>query len=60
MKTLLLDTSKLALAVSLATVKYHELLFDLQKVTEDVDLSELVNSEDFQTAAKEVIKKFDL
>jgi intergrase/recombinase len=46
MKTLLLDTSKLAAAATLATVKYHEPSFDLQKVAEDVNLSELVNRED--------------
>jgi hypothetical protein len=41
-------------------MKFHESSFDLQKVAEDVDLAELVNSEDVQAAAKEVIKKFDL
>jgi hypothetical protein len=46
MKTLLLDTSKLATATVLVTVKFHEPSFDLQKVVEDVDLSELVNHED--------------
>jgi hypothetical protein len=57
---LLLDTSKLAAAATLAAVKYHDPSFDLQKVAEDVDLSELVNHEDVQAAAEEVVKKFDL
>jgi hypothetical protein len=57
---LLLDTSKLAAAATLAAVKYHVPSFDLQKVAEDVDLSELVNHEDVQAAAEEVVKKFDL
>jgi hypothetical protein len=60
MKTLLLDTSKLAGATVLATVKYHKLSFDLQKVTRDVDLFKLVIREDIYAAAEEVIKKFDL
>jgi hypothetical protein len=60
MKTLLLDTSKLATTTMLAMVKYHEPSFDQHKVMEDVDLSELVNREDIQAAAEEVVKKFDL
>jgi hypothetical protein len=60
MKALLLDTSKLAAVTALAAVEYHEPSFDLQKVTGDVDLSELVNREDVQAAAEEVVKKFDL
>jgi hypothetical protein len=31
-------------ATTFATVKFHEPAFDLQKVVEDVDLVELVNS----------------
>jgi hypothetical protein len=57
MRALLLDTSKLPAAAALATVKFHELTFDLQKVAKDVDLAELVNSEDIQAAAGEIIKK---
>jgi hypothetical protein len=38
----LLDTAKLVAAVALSMVKYHEPSYDLQKVTEDVDLSGLV------------------
>jgi hypothetical protein len=59
-KTLLLDTSKLAAATTLATVMYHEPSFDLQKVVEDVDLSKLVSREDIQAVAEEVIQKFNL
>jgi hypothetical protein len=40
-------------------LKYHDLSFDLQKVSEDVDLSGLVRCEDIVAAAEEVIKKFD-
>jgi hypothetical protein len=43
----------------LLTVKYHDLSFDLQKVSEDVDLSGLIRREDIVAAAEEVIKKFD-
>jgi hypothetical protein len=43
MKALLLDTSKLVTAAALAAVKYYEPSFDLQKVVEDIDLSELVD-----------------
>jgi hypothetical protein len=41
------------------TVKYHDPSFDLQKVSEDVDLSGLIRREDIVAAAEEVIKKFD-
>jgi hypothetical protein len=44
-RDLLLDTAKLAAAGTLSTVKYHELSFDLQKVTKAV--------------AEEVVSKFD-
>jgi hypothetical protein len=60
MKVLLLDTSRLTAAATLATVKFHEPTFDLQKVTEDVDLMELVASEDVRDTAEEIIKKVDL
>jgi hypothetical protein len=40
-------------------MKYHDPSFDLQKVSEDVDLSGLVRCEDVVAAAKEVVKKFD-
>jgi hypothetical protein len=39
-------------------VKFHEPSFD--KVVEDVDLAELVSSEDVQAATEKVIKKFDI
>jgi hypothetical protein len=58
-KGLLLDTANLAAAAALSTVKYHDLSFDLQKVSEDVDLSDLVRCEDIVAAAEEVVKKFD-
>jgi hypothetical protein len=60
MKVLLLDTSRLTAAATLATVKFQEPTFDLQKVTEDVDLMELVASEDVRDTAEEIIKKVDL
>jgi hypothetical protein len=41
-------------------VKFHKLAFDLQKVAENIDLAELVGSEDVQAAAEVVIKKFNL
>jgi hypothetical protein len=47
-------------AAALSTVKYHDPSFDLQKVSEDVDLSGLITREDIMAAAGEVIKKFDL
>jgi hypothetical protein len=58
-KGLLLDTANLAAAVVLSTVKYHNPSFDLQKVSEDVDLSGLIKREDVVAAAEEVVKKFD-
>jgi hypothetical protein len=58
-KGLLLDTANLAAAAALSTVKYHDPSFELQKVSEDVDLSSLVRSEDIVTTAEEVVKKFD-
>jgi hypothetical protein len=58
-KGLLLDTANLATAAALPTVKYHDQSFDLQKVSEDVDLSSLVRREDIVAAAEDVVKKFD-
>jgi hypothetical protein len=58
-KGLLLDTANLAAAVALSTVKHHDPSFDLQKVSEDVDLSSLIRCEDVIAAAEEVVKKFD-
>jgi hypothetical protein len=58
-KGLLLDTANLAAVAALSTVKYHDLSFDLEKVSEDVDLSGLIKREDIVAAAEEVIKKFD-
>jgi hypothetical protein len=43
----------------LSTIKYHDPSFDLQKVSEDMDLSGLVRREDVVAAAEEVVKKFD-
>jgi hypothetical protein len=40
-------------------VKYHDPSFNLQKVSEDMDLSGLVRREDVVAAAEEVVKKFD-
>jgi hypothetical protein len=60
MKALLLDTNKLGVAAALAMVKYHEPSFNLQKVAEDVDLSELVNRGDVQATVEEIMKKFNL
>jgi hypothetical protein len=57
-KGLLLDTANLVAAAALSTIKYHDPSFDLQKVSEDVDLSGLVRHEDI-VATAEVIKKFD-
>jgi hypothetical protein len=45
--------------VVLSTVKYHNPSFDLQKVSQDVDLSSLIRHEDIVVAAEEVVKKFD-
>jgi hypothetical protein len=58
-KGLLLDTANLAAAAALSTVKYHDPSFDLQKVSEDVDLSGLIRHEDVVAAAEEVIKRLD-
>jgi hypothetical protein len=58
-KGMLLDTTNLAAATALSTVKYHDPSFDLQKVPEDVDLSDLIRREDIVAVAGEVIKKFD-
>jgi hypothetical protein len=58
-KGLLLDTANFAAATVLSTVKYHDPSFDLQKVSEDVDLSGLVRREDIMAAVEEVVKKFD-
>jgi hypothetical protein len=40
-------------------VKYHDPSFDLQKVSEDVDLSGLMRREFIVAAVEEVAKKFD-
>jgi hypothetical protein len=58
-KGLLLDTANLAAVAVLSTVKCHNPSFDLQKVSEDMDLSGLVRREDVVAAAEEVVKKFD-
>jgi hypothetical protein len=58
-KGMLLDTANLAAAAALSTVKHHDPSFDLQKVSEDVDLSGLIRREDIVAAAGEVVKKFD-
>jgi hypothetical protein len=58
-KGLLLDTANLAAAAVLSTVKHHNPSFDLQKVSEDMDLSGLIRHEDIIAAAEEVVKKFD-
>jgi hypothetical protein len=58
-KGLLLDTANLAAAAALSIVKHHDASFDLQKVSEDVDLSGLIRREDIVAAAGEVVKKFD-
>jgi hypothetical protein len=58
-KGLLLDTANLPAATALSTVKYHSPMFDLQKVSEDVDLSGLIRREDVVAAAEEIVKKFD-
>jgi hypothetical protein len=46
-------------ASALSTVKYHEQLFGLHKVSEDLVLSGLVRHEDIMAAVEEVINKFD-
>jgi hypothetical protein len=43
----------------LSTVKHHDPSFDLQKVSEDVDLSGIIRLEHVMAAAGEVVKKFD-
>jgi hypothetical protein len=58
-KGLLLDTANLAAATTLSAVKYHDPSFDLQKVSEDVDLSGIIRREDVMEATEEVVKKFD-
>jgi hypothetical protein len=58
-KGLLLDTTNLAAAAALSAVKYHDTSFDLQKVSEDVDLSGLMRRKDIVAVAEEVVKKFD-
>jgi hypothetical protein len=58
-KGLLPDTANLAVAMALSTVRYHDPSFDLQKVSEDVDLSGLIRHEDVVAAAEEVVEKFD-
>jgi hypothetical protein len=55
----LLDTANLAAAAALSMIKYHDPSFDLQKVSEDVDLSGLVRREDIVATAEEVVKKFN-
>jgi hypothetical protein len=49
-KGLRLDSANLAVAAMLSTVKYHDPSFDLQKVSEDVDLSCLIRREDVVVA----------
>jgi hypothetical protein len=58
-KGLLVDTANLAAAAALSTVNYHNPSFDLQKVSDDVNLSGLVRCEDIVVAAEEAVKKFD-
>jgi hypothetical protein len=58
-KGLLPDTANLAADAALSTVKHHDPSFDLQKVSEDVDLSSLIRREDIVAAAGEIVKKFD-
>jgi hypothetical protein len=43
----------------LSTVKHHDPSFNLQKVSEDVDLSGLIRQEDIVAVVGEVVKKFD-
>jgi hypothetical protein len=40
-------------------VKYHDPSFDLQKVSEEVDLSGSLRREDIMAAVEEVVNKFD-
>jgi hypothetical protein len=58
-KGVLMDTTNLAAAAALSTVKYHDPSFDLQKVSQDGDLSGLVRREDVVATVEEVVKKFD-
>jgi hypothetical protein len=58
-KGLLLDTANLAVVAVLSTVKYHDPPFDLQKFSEDVDLSGLIRRGYVVAATEEVVKKFD-
>jgi hypothetical protein len=58
-KGVLMDTANLAVAATLSTVKYHDPSFDLQKVSQDGDLSGLVRREDVVATVEEVVKKFD-
>jgi hypothetical protein len=58
-KGLLLDTANLVAVVALLIVKYHGPSFNLQKISEDVDLSGLVRCEDIVAVTEEVVKKFD-
>jgi hypothetical protein len=58
-KGLLLDTANLVTVVVLSTVKHHDASFDLQKVSEDVDLSGLIRREDIVATAGEIVKKFN-
>jgi hypothetical protein len=58
-KGILMDTANIAVGDALSTVKYHDPSFDLQKVSEDVDLSGLVSREDIMAATEEIVKKFD-
>jgi hypothetical protein len=58
-KGLLLDTTNHVLSAALSTVKHHDPSFDLQKVSEDMDLLGLIRREDIVAAMEEVVKKFD-
>jgi hypothetical protein len=58
-KGLLLDTANLVATAVFSTVKHDDPSFDLQKVSEDVDLSGLIRLEDIVAATGEVVKKFD-
>jgi hypothetical protein len=49
-KGLLLDIANLAAAAALSTAKYHDPSLELQKVSEDVDLSGLIRREDVVAA----------
>lgn len=60
LKELVKDIGKVAVATALASVKHHAPDFDLMKVAEEVDLEELVESQDVKAATEEVIEKVDL